>query len=415
MLLLHERTRKSLCRGGFVLLCLIPTAVLLSWTTSRAGLSHRDDYQQELSTLLGLRATTASVDYPRPGVTRFHQVELFDPESRRLIAAADTVELRDFDDYRWIVATRPMIRLDQISLIWRALNEQLRRRSAGAALPIRFAAGELTLKSTAGEYVMADFQARVEGSDDVQGAALSFRPAGAQKSDQPVRMRMVRSRVENNLSNGFEIHTANATVPCGLFHHAELDLRGLGSQCAFAGSVWATEAADGWQGNLTGRVSGIDLRSAISERFAHRLNGPAQLDLQSAAFRRGRLEHAQGSLIAGPGFISESLLASAVQSLGLQRRIESNPQGDDLRYDMLALDFAIDESGLSLTGRCPSGQPGTVLAVQDRAMLVEPVGSSGPVVQLLRTLIPDSTVLVPATRETESLMKFLPIPPIVRN
>ena len=46
-------------------------------------------------------------------------------------------------------------------------------------------------------------------------------------------------------------------------------------------------------------------------------------------------------------------------------------------------------------------------------LLHEPGGSSGPAVQLLRALAPDSAILVPATREAESLMHYLPVPPVV--
>ncbi|MEX2114937.1 MAG: hypothetical protein WD845_17220, partial [Pirellulales bacterium] len=42
-------------------------------------------------------------------------------------------------------------------------------------------------------------------------------------------------------------------------------------------------------------------------------------------------------------------------------------------------------------------------------------GSSGrqPAVNLLRTLVPQSAVHVPATRETNPLAAFLPVPPLV--
>ena len=47
------------------------------------------------------------------------------------------------------------------------------------------------------------------------------------------------------------------------------------------------------------------------------MSGSGELTVQSARFRRGRLEEGSGILVAGPGTIDRSLLMAAVDRLGL--------------------------------------------------------------------------------------------------
>ena len=71
--------------------------------------------------------------------------------------------------------------------------------------------------------------------------------------------------------------------------------------------------------------------------------------------------------------------------------------------------------GLRLQGRCASPQYGTILTDRRGAVLVEPKLRCQPVLGLIRALVPQSELQVPATRQTDWLIRHLPVPQIVRR
>jgi hypothetical protein len=51
--LMHDRTRRMLCRAGFLALCVLPTIGVFAWSSSRASLGHSTERAAELSRELG--------------------------------------------------------------------------------------------------------------------------------------------------------------------------------------------------------------------------------------------------------------------------------------------------------------------------------------------------------------------------
>jgi hypothetical protein len=163
---------------------------------------------------------------------------------------------------------------------------------------------------------------------------------------------------------------------------------------------------------VSGLVRTIEL-AALLAPFPHMLTGAAELDLKQATIDRGRLESAAGTLTGGPGTISRSLIHAAHNGLGLEVSKQAFlGSAGRLPYRQMNLAFDVDARGLAIRGRGPQA-PG-VLLVDDAGVLArEPAIERQPVVNLLRTLVPQSAVLVPATRETNGLAAFLPLPPII--
>ena len=155
------------------------------------------------------------------------------------------------------------------------------------------------------------------------------------------------------------------------------------------------------------------MQSLVSEQFPHRLSGKAEFVVQKARFRHGRLEEAAGTLSAGPGVVSQSLVSAAIANLHLVPAPDNSHADDMLRqYEQLALAFTLDSAGLTLRGQC-SGAAGVVMRLGDGTVLREAGTSSGPMAALVRTLVPQSEVQVPATRESDWLIERLPVPQVV--
>jgi len=142
--------------------------------------------------------------------------------------------------------------------------------------------------------------------------------------------------------------------------------------------------------------------------------------LAKARFSQGRLQDAAGTLSAGPGVVSRSLLSAAEETLHFVRAdvgaSEAKSSGEELKYEKLALAFNIDEHGLavrSLRHTTVDGSDRTLLTDSAGALLDEPAEQLQPVINLVRMLVPQSEVLVPASLETNQLTQFLPIPAIM--
>ena len=110
-------------------------------------------------------------------------------------------------------------------------------------------------------------------------------------------------------------------------------------------------------------------------------------------------------------------LIFASSDAGLAEETEAASQLTEtfLKFDQLAFTFRIGQNGLTLLGACHHDTPGAILTQDDRALLVQPRELPVPAVALVRTLAPDSSVQVPATRETDLLLRVLPLPQLEKR
>ncbi|MBW3600970.1 MAG: hypothetical protein KY475_27355, partial [Planctomycetes bacterium] len=159
----------------------------------------------------------------------------------------------------------------------------------------------------------------------------------------------------------------------------------------------------------------VDLDRLVSAQFPHKLSGPADVAFSRLEFEEGRIRRAAGWLDAGPGTISGGLIAAAQQSLHLRTHPPAaNIDAEIRRYTRLAFGFELDEEGLRQSGACDS--EGTVLMLEDESQtrLLDRHTHLTPIASLIRMMAPVSEVHVPAAKETDALLRVLPLPSIKR-
>lgn len=423
---MHDRTRRMICRAGFLALCVLPTLGVFAWSSSRKSPGRTAESAAELSRKLGLKVSLAGVSDPRPGVSLFDGVELADPETSAPLARMRFLEVAESKSATAIVASQPVLDAVRLGRLWQAIAERL-RQSDVATKPTRLAAREVTLEwpgsSPGGDSqtltdVLAELAAKTDGQRETT-ASLSFRLAGSE-APEPVRLRYSR-RVEPDRQPGkgssrvmtrLELDTGGAVVPLSMLTVPIGVANRLGLQAKFRGRLWASETRDGWDGELTGEFSDVDFQTAIAEQFPHHLAGTATVTIARARFAGGRLEEARGSLAAGQGIIGQSLLSAAARHLQLTGTAGGSSNDALVPYDQMAFSFEIDSNGMTIHGQCDSPL-GTIVRRGDRALLLEAGGAPVPVTALLRTLVPQSDVQVPATRESDWLIRCLPVPQVV--
>jgi hypothetical protein len=467
MFRLHEKTRRRICRAAFLLLCVVPTAGVSLWCVQRHLPGVVGTEARKLQRELGLDVSLRGLRYLRPGGVLYEGLELADPETGRLVLRCPALEAdwRQTTDRQGrpkatlvMIASQPEIEATAADRLGELLSRLLRRpairwgiemshrRQGSPPTDVRLTAGELTLRAGDRSRTLSKLQGSIEWFPAGAQAEASFRLAGADMS-RPIRVRIVRNRQTTPPTTGFELDTGGGAVPCGLLALGLPLFEQLGPRSRFRGYLWANQTGDGqtpdglasaghspcpteWAGELAGQAYDVDLDGLVTEHFPHKLGGVAQVTIHSARFRRRRLEEATGTLVAGPGVVSRSLIDAAVEHLGLVRGgggYEQMPYpptagelqglGDPVPYEQLALAFLIDSRGLRLQGACSaSGHrsqalvAGAVLVGRQGRLLSEPAPEPRPVLALLRTLLPASEVQVPAAPQTDWLIAHLPVP-----
>jgi len=357
------------------------------------------------------------VRYPQPGQTLYEAVELSDAETGQWILRCRTLEVSKNGHKFALAPTDVEVSAAHAHRLVQLVVRRLTRELPGDE-PVWFVPTNVTLKSASTAQTYEDVECRIESQAELAAAAIRFRLPEAEAGEAPV-LSIGRQRGNDGATTTVRLDSYGSLLPVSIFR-PWLDLRTLvGDHATFCGSVAVRQVSNTWSWEATGSMDGIDLEVLVAQRFPHHLAGVARLRIDEARFERGRLTAASGELACPAGTIGGPLLVAAVESLRC-KTIELPggrlPFAADKNHPFreLALRFRIDEGGLSLaTGR--DGQAADALLLDDRgdALLFPPSVGAVPLMAFIRALVPDSTIQVPATKETAALQSWLPLPSVV--
>lgn len=419
----HSRltVRRRICQACFCLGCLLPTTVLLGWTVARKSPGHVRRCEEDLSRRLGLVVRLRAVDYPQPGVTVYDGLEMYDPETGQAVLSCQSLEAAYSGQTLDIDPLGASVQLDQVGNLARLVMRRLRREALTDDRSWHSPSRSVTLRGPQGEQTYEDVELLVESADAAERASLRFRLPQQQSSDVATISISRRASTESAATR-IELDTGGSDVPLAIFA-PWLDCRSLfGAEARFRGTLWIDDAPGGSRGELRGELSDIDLDTLVASRFPHILTGSATLRVAHATLEGGKLVEASGTLSSPSGMVGESLLHAAVSMLGCrwadarlaQRTAKNRP------YRSLEIAFQIDADGLRLAR--PNRAEETSNAAQPMAIMHDPEGRpllfaprqhAVPAIWLIQMLVPRNDLQVPATKETASLIAWLPLAPLV--
>jgi len=413
---LHDRTRRRICLIAFGLLCLLPTAGVLAWCAAWRLPGHVRGEARRLARLSGMTVALAGLHHPRPGRIVYRELELANPETGRRVLHCDRLEaawnVQNHAEGREktllaLKASSTEIDAAEWGEVRRLFERVLARRAGPGAVDIRLSCEQIVLRDGEKNRMLDEIRATLKTTETASVAEWSFRPSGSEATD-PIRARIRRETTAEDVSNEFELYTGREALS------GDVLSRGLGieepfdSRCQFRGYLRARHTEAGWDGELFGTFEALELDRLVSDHFSHRLSGRANLTLRRVRFSAGRIEEAEGSLVAGPGMVSRSLLEAAMEHLGLVRGWERPESQRLVPYEQLAASFMLDARGLQLRGACGQGEPGTLLLNRRGSLAAEPRQIQS-IASLLTTLAPRARYHLPITRETEWLARHLPL------
>jgi hypothetical protein len=410
---LHDNTRTRLCRAAFIALCLVPTCAVLGWCVTVRLPSYRLAHERSIAAELGLPVRLANASTPRPGMMLYEGLELLDPASGQPMAWLPFVEVQSSGTTVTLKLPFPAtVNGSRLDAFWKLALELLREHQGFRQL--RLDAQNLTVHLPDGDQSFTDLHAQLQNEKSEGQLNCTFRPAVAgHKPAAAAELRITRNRDAKAPKSVCHLLTGGP-LPCNLVASVWPVAGNLGKASTFYGRILATGRSDDWESELTGNLGSIDLATLMQD-FPDKLTGPGQVQLERVLVKNGRIEAAAGNLEAGPGTVSGSLIHAGQTHLGLTVAAdvfagrESNAAY--INYQQLSLGFEIGEKGLALHGTWPR-RPGAIMVDERRVLVGEPRVALQSVVNLARTLVPNSELQGPITRETGKLMGVLPVPSI---
>ncbi len=412
MLAMQQISRRTWCRGAFVVLCAAPTLLIASWIASRAlfgGAASKEEWERELSSRLGMTFTIGEVSYPQIGLAVLTQVELSDLETGQPLARATAIEVTRTADGYAIEAVAPEVEAAQVGRLSQILHARLLCQGNGGAMRCDFSARELTLNDKDAPRTLVNLQATLESAETGPRLTASFQWPEAADAGHTLEWSLARNLDLSPPATNLSLNTGKARLPCHLAAHLWPPMNRLGPEAEYCGEVtWLLDEQN--SAKLCGTFFGVDLDALVSDQFPQVLSGQATVRIERAIIAGGRLHSTVGKVeVSSGGRISRSLLLAAAEHLQLQS--EAGTSGSEvLPYRRLAGSFRIIGSELSLVGTADAGNPGVLITSRSVPLLSVPPSHAASAASLARVLLPDSSLQVPLASQTSSLVRLLPAP-----
>jgi hypothetical protein len=396
---------------AFVALCLIPTTMVLGWSVVRQLPGHTAAEAETLRELTGLRATLGRLSHPLPGQLLYEDVELADPETGATVLRARVVEITQQANKTLVQASQVELTGEGTAEIWQLLERHLRRGTVRPTAQIYLSTNELTWHGPAGSQTLSDFTGRIGPTTQGIEADLKFRLAGQELVDLAT-LRIERKLTDSLPSTHVQFNTGGGRFPARVLAPLIKAESWLGTQAQFDGYLSFEEREGRWTGDLQGHLIALDLDTLVSQHFPHTLSGSADLTIRKAIVADNHLVEANGSLRCGAGMIGRSLWTAGIEHLGMRTTAAPVASATTTPFKQLACSFVLSRRGLQLFGECEN-TPGTVLLADAGVLWQQPSYDAQPVASLIRTLVPQSEVQVPASHESQWLIDVLPVPQVV--
>jgi hypothetical protein len=417
---MHEATRTFCCRAIFTLGCLAPTLLIGAWIgvrrSSAYAAAQQAEWQTMISQRLGVTARVERVEEPRPGAYVLHGVTLVDPDapaSAPPLATAERLQLIRAKTGLFLVGTAGEISSENLPRLWSILHERLVRGPEVAATPVQVSLSLVKLTAPVKEQSLALTEVRIalQSTAGAARGALEFRVAG--EAGEPVRLSVERLRSQQPVATRWSVNTGGTPLPCSALAPCLPELATLGSECTFHGYVTVEQNDNGWQAAAAGRFARVKLDALVTQ---HALTGVADVDINQAVWKNGRLTAVAGRLRAEGGTIGQTAWQAAADTLAAQLSERLDQRADVvLRYKELALGFELNERSLRIAGQCASQHPDTILTDDYGALVVGSNAAPLEPVSLVHFLVPASQSQVPAVAEVRQLMHWMPLPTAPTN
>lgn len=397
---MHERLQRRVCRVIFLGTCFVPTLCVLMGAVYFHRPWQERDWQRELERELHLQATIGSVQAPRPGVRVLKDVEIRSLRTDAVLAKLDRVRLgQDANAY----VEHMEIDSSRLGELAAAVQTWFNRH--GAHLP----------RISIDRFVLSQGPSEACASEKVTILSTENKAGGPKVSLVAVRGEAtLRLVLEQQMSSSWScvIDSTKLPLPTWLLSgFVPAAARCGGSE--FAGTLQVATDQVHVAGKLRGTYTQLDLQSFLGSGSPHLCTGSGQLQLDEYQWQDDSVLVAAGSLEAGAGQVTRSLVEALSKWLNFQvpASIGSGEPTERLDIAQTGCRFRLDAGGLWVRGNASNEHPGCVLLGTAGPVLNQPAEVQPSLFCLAHVFYPHQPEgpWLPANRGAIELSRRLPV------
>ena len=388
----------------FAAVCILPTTSLLAYALWLKTPLHRHHQADGFSRQTGTSISLGELTYPAPGVTRLRNVTLTHAQTGEELAQIRELEIQRDGNCLVIHAAQPQLAATNMDELWRQLQQQLLEDSFPACDSIQLIASDVTVTAVGSSQSYSLVEANYSSSTDQRTLNVLYKLAG-NDAQEPATLTFNRQGVS---TSRIEWNTGDAELPIAPWTKQFPWLKSLGSDCCFCGVLVSEQSAGESSGSITGTLSNIDLDRFISDSFAHKLSGRANVEIHNARFTADRLTELHASIQAGPGVIGKKLLRKTQSEWNLDSSADLSKSKPLLKYKQLACDLRITNGRLHVSGTCHASNHATLIVLDDASWRT-PSNTNYDPATIIRILSAADSANIPATESTRHLIRWLPL------
>ena len=353
---MHEDTQRRLIRTAFLVLCVVPTIIVMGYTLYRALPVAQQRLQRQLSHDLGIDVRFTNMETPRPNQLRLTDVQLIDHETQSLLVTLPRVDAAHTDK-GWLVRfNEAIVESDSLHTLWDCLRHRIMPQELFTKQVADIAGKKLSLHLgdqtfDAHHFVWASLS---EGDDHKSIIEFYPEPTEDRKQTPPLQLLLERDRSEQPIKTRLVFETGPHEVPLGLLTQvSDWQPPAAGK---FRGNIKVDEVREQWQTRATGRLVGIRLQDASPNWIPDAVAGNVTLDLEEARLDASGLTRANGKLHIEALDIPRPLLENLIKARLLtpdKTFTQALPKlTRDARYTIPQLDveLTISNGGITATG-----------------------------------------------------------------
>ncbi len=402
MFALHETTQRRVCRVMFVILCIVPTLLTLVGIAYCNRPWRQADWQRTLAQKFHVRAVLDDITLPRPGVTELTNLLLADLRTNSPLGSINKLNFQRNHSRLTLHADHLTVEAQHLPDLVMAVSTWLATDELG---PLDFQADHLTI--TGPSLHAVELNRLTIRSEATDSQSQRFQLKALDDAGKTIQLAL---ESEQGVL-GCIVDAQQVPLPAWLVGKLVPGVRGCGN-ATFHGKISATSENQLVHGKLRGKFEQVDLQSWIGNNGPHRLQGRAQFDLSQLDWSGDRIEIAQGSIKAGQGASSFSLLLNARDICGCVtgptwESLKPDTEQELVAFDQMALSFQMNSTGLAVAGLCKEG---ALMTVGETPLLFAP-SQARPVGELVQLLdFRRQPGWLPATRKAHALAGKLPLP-----
>jgi hypothetical protein len=418
MSVMHDHTRRIICRVLFLALAFLPTVAVFGWAMSYHWPGARGRLESDLFRELGLQVSVEDVSYPQPGVTVYQGLKLADAEFGTPMANIDQLQVVSSAEGLTLLAGQVNVTEFGGPVFWEWIQENLRVVEPQLW---QFHAEHIRVTSGGKPHPLADFRVRNNPALGGSSAIVLFRTRTGDDAGEDIQIKLARQRQANPPSIAWELRTGANELPVSLIRIVLPQIVKFGADARYRGTLMVSRGdaplhslnESMWGCDFNGVMEQVNLGTLCSELLPGSLEGTARIEIEHAQVRSGRLNSASALLTGGTGRISGLLVLAAAAALELETKAPATEQfGASMQtFERFGLAVGINSRGVVLRGVCENSVPGTIVGTMNGPLLrtQEPDHALQPIAGLLQIVAPNSPAISPITPEALRLAHVLPL------